>query len=66
MAPWPAWAAGAFQHLRMLGLHGSDQTARLTLPTAAKAGQRVVLNLTATDNGEHTLTSYGRVVFVVR
>ncbi|XVV08142.1 nucleoside hydrolase-like domain-containing protein [Actinoplanes sp. CA-131856] len=39
---------------------------RLTVPAGATAGQRVVLTLTATDNGRHTLSGYGQVVVTVR
>jgi hypothetical protein len=45
---------------------GNDQIARVTVPADAKPGQRIVLNLTATDDGRHSLTRYGQTVITVR
>ncbi|MEV6842852.1 nucleoside hydrolase-like domain-containing protein [Actinoplanes sp. NPDC051411] len=45
--------------------HGSDQTARVTVPVDATTGQRIVINLTATDDARHSLTRYGQVVINV-
>ena len=45
---------------------GGSRTAWVTVPAEASAGRRIVLNLTATDNGEHNLSRYGQVVITVR
>ncbi len=47
------------------GGSGKDPKVRVTVPADATKGQRIVLNLTATDDGAHTLTSYGQVVITV-
>jgi hypothetical protein len=45
---------------------GSSRIAWVTVPAEAGAGRRIVLNLTATDNGAHNLSRYGQVVIAVR
>ncbi|MEU7870407.1 hypothetical protein [Dactylosporangium sp. NPDC049140] len=59
-----AGTTGASPAVRATG-GGNDRNARVTVPADAKAGQRIVLNLTATDDGEHSLTRYGQVVIAV-
>ncbi|MBL7253576.1 nucleoside hydrolase-like domain-containing protein [Paractinoplanes lichenicola] len=43
----------------------TNGTARVTVPADATAGQRIILTLTATDDGEHRLSRYGQVVLTV-
>jgi hypothetical protein len=44
----------------------TNKNAYLTIPADAKAGQRIVVVLTATDNGLHSLSRYGEVVVTVK
>lgn len=50
--------------IRLAG-KGIAENAFVTVPADAEPGQRIVLTLTATDDGEHTLTRYGQVVITV-
>jgi hypothetical protein len=50
--------------IRLAG-KGTAENAFITVPADAEPGQRIVLLLTATDDGAHTLSSYGQVVITV-
>lgn len=45
--------------------HGTAENAFVTVPSDAKPGERIVLLLTVTDDGAHSLSSYGQVVITV-
>lgn len=51
--------------IRLAG-RGTAQNAFITVPADAQPGERIVLNLTATDDGVHTLSEYGQVVIEVK
>lgn len=45
---------------------GTAQNAFITVPGDAPSGQRIVINLTATDDGEHSLVKQAQVVITVK
>ena len=45
---------------------GTAQNAFITVPADAQPGQRIVVMLTATDDGEHSLAKQGQVVITVK
>lgn len=60
-----ASTVGAAPEIRTAG-QGTAQNAFITVPADAQPGQRLVVMLTATDDGEHTLAKQGQVVITVK